>query len=92
MTYFAGDIHGNPNKICQLCEKNKLTEEDVVIILGDVGANYYGDKRDKYVKKVLNNLNPTILCIHGNHEQRPSNFKEYTLTEWNGGMVWVEPE
>lgn len=92
MVYFAGDIHGRPNEICQFCDDNKLSEDDILVLLGDVGANYYGDSRDKRVKQKLNGIKPTVLCIHGNHEQRPENFLTYELTDWNGGKVWFEPE
>ncbi len=91
MTFFTGDIHGSPWGIKEFCEKMSLTEKDIVIILGDVAANYYGDQRDEMMKAVLNSLKATILCIHGNHEQRPETIDSYELKEWNGGMVWVQP-
>ena len=71
MLYFSGDIHGSPWGVKRFCEKQKLTKEDTLILLGDVGANYFGDWRDDEMKKVLATLVPTILCIHGNHEMRP---------------------
>lgn len=88
MTYFTGDIHGSPWKIVDFCEKMKLTGTDTIIILGDVGANYHGNERDEAMKQILSRLNPVILCIHGNHEQRPWNIKGYEQTVWNGGKVW----
>ncbi|MDD4492872.1 MAG: metallophosphoesterase family protein [Eubacteriales bacterium] len=91
MTFFTGDIHGSPWGIKEFCEKMNLTGKDIVIILGDVAANYYGDQRDEMMKTVLNSLKATILCIHGNHEQRPETINGYELKEWNGGMVWVNP-
>lgn len=92
MTYFYGDIHGNPKELCETCERIKVGHGDVLILLGDVGANYYGNKRDKLVKEMLDYIPPTILCIHGNHEQRPENIDGYELIDWNGGKVWVQPE
>lgn len=92
MIYFAGDIHGKPDKICRFCQEYKLTKDDVLVLLGDVGANYYGDTRDKYVKAVLDYINPTVLCIHGNHEQRPANIEGYKLYDWHGGKVWGEQD
>ena len=92
MTYFYGDIHGNPKELCETCERIKVGHGDVLILLGDVGANYYGNKRDKLVKEMLDYIPPTILCIHGNHEQRPENIEGYELIDWNGGKVWVQPE
>lgn len=92
MIYFSGDIHGNPDDICRTCQVRKIGKGDILVLLGDVGANYYGDSRDNYVKAMLNNTGATILCVHGNHEQRPSNIEDYKLIDWNGGKVWVEPE
>ena len=90
MIYYTGDIHGFPYGIVKLCKRFKLTQEDTVILLGDVGANYYGDERDNELKEVFSRLKPTIFCIHGNHEIRPSNITSYKTKEWNGGTVWYE--
>lgn len=90
MVFFTGDIHGQPWNIVHFCKRRKPRKEDVIIILGDVGANYYGDDRDDSMKEVLAKLEPTIFCIHGNHEQRPANFPSYVLTDWCGGKVWQE--
>ena len=90
MVYFTGDIHGDPWDLCRFCEEHSLTEKDVLIILGDVGANYYRDDRDEDVKSLLNSVRPTVFCIHGNHEQRPETVPGYELSEWNGGKVWVQ--
>lgn len=46
MIYYTGDIHGSHFELAAFCRRFKLTEEDTVILLGDVGANYYGGKRD----------------------------------------------
>ena len=90
MVYFTGDIHGVPWKITRLVEKMKLTSTDTIVILGDVGANYYLDERDERVKSALDSLKVDILCIHGNHEIRPANIQSYKLQEWKEGHVWCE--
>lgn len=90
MVCITGDIHGSPWRIYQFAKRHKLTEKTVIIILGDVGANYYGDERDDEIKKVLAEIKPRILCIHGNHEMRPWEADGYILKEWNGGNVWVQ--
>lgn len=90
MIYYTGDIHGNITNLVHFCTENKLTQDDVIVILGDVGANYYGKKRDRKLKEALNQLLPTIFCIHGNHEMRPSTIPSYITREWNGGVVWYE--
>ncbi len=90
MVFFTGDIHGSPWNIRKFCVKNKLTQFDVVVILGDVGANYFLDRRDDNVKDILAGLKPWILCIHGNHEMRPWRVPGYSLSQWKGGQVWVQ--
>ena len=92
MIYFSGDIHGSPWGVKRFCEKQKLAKDDILILLGDVGANYYGDWRDDEMKKVLAKLVPTILCIHGNHERRPWNVPGYRETVWHGGKVLVQDQ
>ena len=90
MIYYTGDIHGSASELRNFCKKMTLDEDDVIVILGDVGANYYGGKRDQYFKQELNGLGPILFCIHGNHEQRPTSFPTYRETPWNGGIVWYE--
>ena len=90
MVYITGDIHGCTNRIVEFAHSMQLTEDDVIIILGDVGLNYYQDPRDYIRKDDLARLKPTIFCIHGNHECRPQHISSYQLTPWNGGSVWVE--
>ena len=92
MIYLTGDIHGNPTQVELFCSKMQLTEKDTIIMLGDVGLNYYGGKRDRLPKRILSSLPVTFLCIHGNHENRPQNIPEYKPTIWNGGRVLVDEE
>ena len=92
MIYYTGDIHGSHHERTAFCREYKLTEKDTVVLLGDVGANYYQDKSDRDLKRALNRLKPTILCIHGNHEMRPATLPSYLMKEWNGGMVLYEEE
>jgi 3-oxoacid CoA-transferase subunit A len=90
MVYFSGDIHGYPWDVKKFCKKHQLTQKDIIVLLGDVGANYYGDHRDDTMKETLAKLPPKILCIHGNHEMRPWHVAGYRLTDWNGGKVWLQ--
>ena len=90
MIYLTGDIHGNPLPIINFCKKIELTKEDIIILLGDVGVNYYTGSRDNRIKAKLAKLPVTFLCIHGNHEIRPQNIPSYEPMLWNGGRVLVE--
>lgn len=92
MIYYTGDIHGSAAEVIAFCNKMELTEDDIVILLGDVGANYFGNWRDTDIKAELQELPPTFFCIHGNHEMRPSTIPTYLTKEWNGGTVWYEEE
>jgi len=90
MVYFTGDIHGVPWKIVKFVNRMSLTNNDTIVILGDVGANYFLDERDTAMKCILDKLCVDILCIHGNHEIRPANIQSYKLQDWNNGKVWCE--
>ena len=90
MIYYTGDIHGSTLEIVTFCMRFKPTKDDTIVILGDVGANYFGDLRDNKLKEAFARLQPTIFCIHGNHEMRPWNITTYKTKEWNGGIVWYE--
>ena len=92
MVYLTGDIHADPHGVRRYCLEHRLGREDIVVLLGDVGANFHRDHRDDYVKAVLNSLQPTVFCIHGNHEQRPECTPGYELQDWKGGKVWVQKE
>ena len=92
MIYYTGDIHGSQYEVTRFCRRMNLTRKDIVVLLGDVGANYFKDDRDRALKQALSKMKCTFLCIHGNHEIRPERIPSYELKEWNGGLVWVEPD
>ena len=72
MIYITGDCHGNFNHIKTFCDKYNTTKDDILIILGDAGINYYGLK-DVKLKNELKDYPITLFCIRGNHEMRPEN-------------------
>lgn len=92
MVYITGDIHGDITKIKNFCNRFSLTSRDKIIILGDVGLNFFQNKRDKKLKYQLNELGLDIFCIHGNHEIRPEHFDVYKIQQYCGGQVFVEEE
>lgn len=91
MYYITGDTHREFEKVYELCENNDTTVDDVLIILGDVGINYYCDQKDIALKNELSQLPITLFCIHGNHEERPFNL-DYEEKEWNEGVVYYEEQ
>ena len=55
MIYYTGDIHGEMLHIRDMVTKYEITDQDVIVILGDVGMNYYGNNHgDQHRKKKLN--------------------------------------
>lgn len=89
-TFFTGDPHRSFGWLKDFCEKLNTTKEDTLIILGDAGINYYGGTRDDGLKALLEGMPITLLCIHGNHENRASNIPMYQEVAWNGGIVYRE--
>lgn len=93
MVYITGDIHGETFRIEEAVSRFKITSADILVILGDVGMNYYGNKRgDRHRKRRLDKYGIPILCIHGNHEIRPESLKTYREEQWHDGIVYVEEE
>lgn len=92
MIYITGDTHARFERVVDFCNKMKTTKEDILIILGDAGINYYNGKKDILLKKLLADLPITLFCIHGNHEIRPNKIEGYKLVDYKGGKVWVQEE
>ena len=90
MIYITGDTHGEFDRIVQFCETMQTSREDIMIILGDAGFNYYGGWRDEHKKKRISRLPITIFSIHGNHEMRPAALPSYKEQQWHGGSVYAE--
>ena len=93
MILITGDIHGEVHRVAEAVTRFGLGSNDTVVLLGDVGMNYYGNKHgDRHRKQRLNKLGVTMFCIHGNHEMRPETLITYHEAEWHGGIVYVEDE
>lgn len=91
MFYVTGDKHSNLYGVIHYAEFKGITKDDVIIILGDAGINYYGEK-DKELKEKLSNADITLFCVHGNHEQRPETIETYKEKSMFGGIVFYEEE
>ena len=59
--YLTGDTHGQFERIISFCERQQVQPESTFIILGDVGLNYYGDRRDNRVKDNLTKIPITFF-------------------------------
>lgn len=92
MIYITGDKHRNFTNVADFCRKNRTNKNDILIIVGDAGINYFGQKEDCKLKGELEQLPITLFCIHGNHEERPFNILDYRLVEFHGGKVYREDQ
>lgn len=89
MIYITGDTHGEFSRIEKFCHVFQTTKDDILIILGDAGINYFGESDNK-LKKYLQSLPITFFCIYGNHEERPENIKTYKEVKKFSGIVYQE--
>lgn len=90
MIYICGDCHGDFNRFSKR-QRMKLpfvlTEQDYVIICGDVALLWNEkDRTFEYNIQWLSSLPFTILFVSGNHEGFTL-LKEYPIENWNGGKV-----
>ena len=90
MVYITGDKHGDYDRVFGFCYKNNTSKNDIMIVLGDAGINYYLDNKDYTLKNHLKELPITLFCIHGNHEERPYNIAGYKSKVFNNGIVYYE--
>ena len=92
--FVKGDIHGETVDLEKFCEKNKLTEDDVIVLLGDTGINYFGHcgdvGRDIRLKTKLSNIPVTFFILNGNHDNKPQNTGLYTTDTFFDNEVFVE--
>ena len=90
MIYITGDKHGDSRDVFEFCNEHETTTNDILIVLGDAGFNYYMDGRNFLIKELVEDLPIKLFCIHGNHEERPENIKTYKQDEFHGGIVYYE--
>ena len=86
MIYITGDTHRDFTRLHKL----KGKEEDMLIVLGDAGINYYLNEEDNKYKEYLNSFKIKLFCIRGNHEERPENINTYKEVDMFGGKVYIE--
>ena len=93
----TGDCHGKIDaRLAQI--KDTMSEYDpsetAVIILGDVGFNYYKNKKDWKLKHYAAQFGYTLYCLRGNHEDRANNTKgtKIVYDEFVHGYIFKEVE
>lgn len=93
--FITGDKHGDYSDVEKFCQLWQTSKDDVMVVLGDHGMNYYGIKKDRRRKKALSALPMTFIMLRGNHDCRPDPqaYKEVELdTELYSGIFYVEEE
>lgn len=53
MIYITGDKHTDFREVFNFCYANKTTRDDILIVLGDAGINYYANELDYMLKNSL---------------------------------------
>jgi len=88
MIYITGNTHRDFSKFYSF----KSKEDDMLIVLGDTGINYYLNEEDKNCKEYLKKLKLKLFCVRGNNEESPENMSTYKEAEMFGGEVFIEEE
>lgn len=80
----VSDTHGEPSRFST---KNfQGTKDDIIIVAGDFGFIWTGDKKDDYWLDALAQKPFTICFVDGNHENFNA-LANYPIVLWNGGLT-----
>lgn len=88
-----GDIHANTTQLINFLYHNKevLTDEDIIIILGDFGLIWKDKEKTTKVLEELGNNKCKIAFLDGNHENFDLIKEMETIINWNGGRAGLLP-
>ena len=92
MIYITGDRHADLDDIIEFCKKKKTSTNDIIVILGDSGINYFLNDYNHILKEKLSKINITYFCVHGSHEERCENLENYKIKQFHNGKVFYEEE
>ena len=86
--YLTGDTHGDFRRFLpeSFYEQETMTKKDIVLVCGDFGGVWYGDKRDNDGLDFLEQRPFTTAFVPGNHENYDA-LRTYPLEKWHGGKV-----
>ena len=92
--YITGDIHGDFMFLNFFCSQYNTTKDDILIILGDSGLNYFNiySNRRKFMLHQISEMPITLLCVHGNHEERVENMDDFEKIKLFNGNIWRHKE
>lgn len=92
MIYITGDMHGDKRTFKDVMGRVTCKSENTLIVLGDLGANYYLNKTDKKFKKIISEYNINLFVVRGNHDANPANVENIQIIEKYGNEGYYEPE
>ena len=88
MIFITGDTHRDFSRLDNI----SFNKDDMLIILGDAGINYFLNEKDNKIKDYLKKYNIKLFCVRGNHEERPENISTYKEINMFGGNVYIEED
>ncbi len=86
MIYFTSDMHGEKDFRGLNEYLRKATDDDLLIILGDVSLNFEKTEENREFTEFFMSIDKNIAFLDGNHE----NFEymeSFPEDKWNGGRV-----
>ena len=92
MIYITGDMHGDIQTFKNIMGKITCKLENTLIVLGDLGANYYLNKTDKKFKNIISQYNINLFVIRGNHDANPANLNYMKEIKKYGNIGYIEEE
>ena len=92
MIYITGDMHGDIQTFKNIIGKITCKLENTLIVLGDLGANYYLNKTDKKFKNIISQYNINLFVIRGNHDANPANLNYMKEIKKYENIGYIEEE
>ena len=94
--FITGDQHGTIDNISYLNSKKQLSENDLVISLGDFGVPYWSAKKktknDLSTFELFDSFHTNYAIIQGNHSKRFENVKWFRQNNFCGGNSFYYPK
>ncbi len=85
MIYVTGDMHGDLSRFNDR-KITKIKKRDTLIICGDFGFLWSGEKKEKKILKKLGKKRYNIMFVEGCHENYDLLYK-YPIEEYKNGLV-----
>lgn len=95
MVFATGDTHGEFDRIAEFCDRFEASKNDTMVILGDHGLNYFGEKKSRRFKSLVSRLPLTFVLLRGNHDRRvtmETHHLQAVSTHEVSGVFMVEDE